>query len=409
MNNSLKKAYILRNIIMLGSVLLLGLVTIFNYNNYRYFVMGGICAFLLFFLSIRLLQKYTSYLYNTEGRLHEIADFLKWRKTITKGEKNMLFAIMIWLGEDDEIESYIQNNELSLQQSISFDFYNIDRKLFYLKEDNEYSQEINRVKQKVALYKTSPNHFKEVEERFDSNLKFYEQYLQEKYDDALETLNQIMVKEVLVEIWVKYHKMMIYEVQGLDEKADAIKTQFKEYRCNSRFHKWSAIECKKSKNVYSFSMRVLLLALLICLGIVIYKANEKYTDLKAAVKEEYNINVDESDMLYDYMSDDCGVRIYRSGKDIVYIYYTMDENNIDINKIYKDSYSRNNNDMVSWYASARVSSVSIGFYNGIPDSITDVIIAESDELDKSMVSEDEVKTIETITVKNETYYLIYMK
>lgn len=45
MTNSLKKAYIQRNIIMLGSVLLLGLITIFNYNNYRYFVMGGSVPF----------------------------------------------------------------------------------------------------------------------------------------------------------------------------------------------------------------------------------------------------------------------------------------------------------------------------------------------------------------------------
>lgn len=409
MDNSLKRAFLLRNLCMVGSILLLFLVAAFFPHNGSYVIKGVICAGLIFYASVLLLQKYHDVLYEKKNRLDEIVDLYRWKKYCSKGEKDIYFNSMIWLGDDEGIDLYLQKNGLSLKQSISKHFYDIDRRLFYLEEDADYSQVLERIRNMITLYNSLQESGGSVTNRFRSYLQFYDDYIQKKYDPALDAIRKMEPKSRLVQSWIMYHELMVYKAQGQEEKAEAIKERLKELKCNTRFHKWLEIEATKQKTHISLPLCLVFLALIVCLGFAIFKGTQKYTVVEDALEAEYNISANESEILYDQISGDEGVRIYAKGRTIIYIFYVNENGGYVINDVYKDKLRMPDADYVTTMAASRVKSVSAIFYAKIPEQDNYVIITESEELDNRLLSGYEVQSIDSRTIDDETYYLIYAR
>ncbi|PWT27207.1 hypothetical protein [Butyrivibrio fibrisolvens] len=409
MNNSLKRAFLLRNICMLGSILLLFLVAVFFPHNNRYVIKGALCAGLIFYASVFFLQKYHDFIYEKKNRLNEIVDMYRWKKYCSKGEKNIYFNSLIWLGDNEGIDSYLQKNGLSLQQSISKHFYDIDRRLLYLGEDADYSHDLNRIKNMISLFNSLQGSGGLVSNRFSSYLQFYDYYIQKKYDLAFDILNKMESKNPLDQSWIMYHEMMVLKAQDQYSKAEAVKERLKGLKCNTRFHKWLEIEAPKQKTHICLPLCLLCLTLIVCLGFTIYKGTQKYSVVEDSLKAEYNIAVDDSKILYDQISGDEGIRIYAKGRNIIYIYYVNENGSYIITDVYKDKLNMPDTDYVTAMAASRVKAVSMMFYAKIPEQDSFVIVTESENLENKLLSGYEVQSVDSRTIDNETYYLIYAR
>ena len=116
----------------------------------------------------------------------------------------------------------MQKNGLSLQQSISKHFYDIDRRLLYLGEDADYSHDLNRIKNMISLFNSLQGSGGLVSNRFNSYLQFYDYYIQKKYDLAFDILNKMESKNPLDQSWIMYHEMMVLKAQDQYSKAEAV-------------------------------------------------------------------------------------------------------------------------------------------------------------------------------------------
>lgn len=407
MSNSLKRAYLLRNICMLGSILLLFLDAAFFPHNFDHIRNGAIYAGCIFFASLRIFRIYINNVFLKKCRLDEIIDFYRWKKHCTIAGKNNHFNAMMWLGDDEGIDSYLNKNGLSLQQSISKHFYDIDRRLFYLGEDADYSLEIDRLKNMVSMCSSMPVRYKSFSIKFNNYLQFYDYFIQKKYDLALYVINNIESKDQLNQSWIIFHEMMVYKAMGQEDKAGVANERLKELKCSTRFHKWLGIKGQKQKTQVFLPLWLLLLALVICLDLAISKGTQSYSVQEDALEEEYNISVEDYEILYD---NGDGIRIYAKGRDIIYILYAgNDEGGFVVKEFYEDTLLTPDTDYLAFAATSRLKSVSILFYDRISVLNNRVIVTESDELDNRLLAGFEVLSIESRTIQNETYYLVHVR
>lgn len=395
----------MRNLVMINTIIVMFLGIIAFKNNIVPLVINVVLCVVCFFAAVFSFPRYLANQYKTRLAFGSLINHYTNLGSKTTSENNSLFNALLWAGDIEGINRYLQNNGLSIVQNISYELFMVDKSLF-VDGNKEYAHmHLKHASAALDIYCNSPDSDDGIKKRFSSNILFFNYYLNEKYTEAIKSTEPIAGSKP-VEIWNEYHVGKCYECLDKHDKAKDCYEAIRRRKGITRFHKWLGYNNPEGS---AYSILMILLSVLSILGIVlaIFLLGRNYKELSDALRYEYGIDDNSINSLFENQSENNGVNIYLGTDSIVYCYYECKNGNYSIKKIYRDKEINQEESVDSdFFESARIIQVEKCFYKYTADDIENIVVTKTNQFDSNFIDTGNMKCIYSISVDDDTYYLI---
>ena len=173
MKNKIRATYWMRNLVMINTIIVMFLGIIAFKNNIVPLVINVVLCVVCFFAAVFSFPRYLANQYKTRLAFGSLINHYTNLGSKTTSENNSLFNALLWAGDIEGINRYLQNNGLSIVQNISYELFMVDKSLF-VDGNKEYAHmHLKHASAALDIYCNSPDSDDGIKKRFSSNILFF--------------------------------------------------------------------------------------------------------------------------------------------------------------------------------------------------------------------------------------------